>query len=149
LPNTSWLKAVSGALRAQILPGLRAAASPRLYAVLGLGFGAWLLPAPGVTPSVSFLILSGLAEEVVFRLLVQGELSRLTRRAYDLPGISRANIATSGLFAAMHLVHHPPLWAVSVFFPSLIFGWAMDRYGSVLPPVVIHVCYNILYFYRP
>ena len=113
-----------------------------------LGFSAWLLPEPGLTPSLRFLALSALAEEVVFRLLLQGEIHRLMRGTILLPGLSLANIATSAIFAAVHLVHHPPLWALSVFFPSLVFGWAMDRYHSVLPPVLLHFCYNLLYFYR-
>jgi len=149
LANTSWLTAVSGALRAQIVSGTRALAAPSFSILLLLGFGAWVLPEPDLAPSVSFLALSGLVEEVIFRLLVQGELHRLMRGAYALFGISRANIATSVLFAALHLVHHPPLWALSVFIPSLVFGWAMDRYKSVLPPALLHICYNLLYFYRP
>jgi len=149
LANTSWLTAVSGALRAQVMSGTRALASPCFHAALLLGFGAWVLPEPGLTPSVSFLALSGIIEEVIFRLLVQGELHRFMRGAYVLSGMSRANMATSVLFAGLHLVHHPPLWALSVFVPSLVFGWAMDRYKSVLPPALLHICYNLLYFYRP
>lgn len=133
----------------QFSRGLVAGISPRFYAALLLGFGAWLLPKPGITPSVSFLFLAALVEEVVFRLLLQGEMHRLLRRAYPLPGLSLANAATSGIFAAIHLLNHPPLWALSVFFPSLVFGWAMDRYRSVLPPILLHLCYNLLYFYRP
>ncbi|MCF8030433.1 MAG: JDVT-CTERM system CAAX-type protease [Desulfohalobiaceae bacterium] len=135
-------------LRDQFLFGLRAAACPRFYAALILGFSAWLLPEPGLTLSLRFLALSALAEEVVFRLLLQGEIHRLMRGIILLPGLSLANIATSSIFAAVHLLHQPPLWALSVFFPSLVFGWAMDRYHSVLPPVLLHFCYNLLYFYR-
>ena len=135
-------------LRNQFAFGLRAAACPRFYAALMLGFSAWLLPQPNMAPSILFLALTALAEEVVFRLLLQGEIHRLMRGIILLPGLSLANIATSAIFVAAHLLHHPPLWALSVFFPSLVFGWAMDRYHSVLPPVLLHFCYNLLYFYR-
>jgi len=128
--------------------GLRAGASPRFHAALLLGLGAWLLPDPEIAPSLAFLGLSALVEELVFRLLLQGEMHRLLGKASPLPGLSLANAATSGVFAAVHLVNHPPLWALSVFFPSLVFGWARDRYRSVLPPIVLHLGYNILYFYR-
>lgn len=136
-------------LRRQLSLGLRAGISPQLYLALLLGLSAWLLPEPAVSPSVTFLLLSALVEEVVFRLLMQGEIHRLVRNIYLLPGLSLANAATSGIFAAMHLLHHPPLWALAVFFPSLVFGWAMDRYQSVLPPVLLHLLYNILFFHRP
>ena len=142
------LKAVSAWLRDQVLFGVRALVSPRFLLALLLGLGAWLLPEPPLAPAPSVLILSGLAEEVVFRLVLQGEFHRLLRSGFPLPGVSRANISASAVFAALHLVHHPPLWALSVFFPSLVFGWAMDRYKSVLPPALLHICYNCLYFYR-
>lgn len=135
-------------LRDQFVFGLRAAACPRFYAALILGFSAWLLPQPNAAPSILFLALTALAEEVVFRLLLQGEIHRLIRGIILLPGLSLANIVTSAIFVATHLLHHPPLWALSVFFPSLVFGWAMDRYHSVLPPVLLHFCYNLLFFYR-
>ena len=134
--------------REQVLFGVGALVSPRFLLALLLGPGAWLLPEPSLGPALSVLSLSGLVEEIVFRLLLQGELHRLLRGGFLLPGVSRANISASAVFAALHLVHHPPLWALSVFFPSLIFGWAMDRYNSVLPPVLLHICYNLFYFYR-
>jgi membrane protease YdiL (CAAX protease family) len=35
-----------------------------------------------------------------------------------------------------------PLWAASVFSPSLVFGWAFDRYKNICAPVVLHFAYN-------
>ena len=128
--------------------GLRAGASPRFYIALLLGFFAWLLPKPGISPPLYFLALSALAEEAFFRLLLQGEIHRLVPSGYILPGLSLANAFTSFIFAATHLLFHPPLWAAAVFLPSLVFGWAMDRYQSLMPPVLLHFFYNLLYFYR-
>lgn len=113
-----------------------------------LGFSAWLLPEPVPAPSLVFLVWVALSEEIVFRLLLQGGLQRLLQGAYLLTWLSLANVLTSIIFAAMHLLHQPTLWALAVFFPSLVFGWAMDRYQSVLAPVLLHFFYNSLLFYR-
>jgi len=57
-------------------------------------------------------------------------------------GISMANVVTSLLFASLHLISQPPLWAALVFVPSLVFGWARDRYITVVPSIILHVVYN-------
>ncbi len=81
-------------------------------------------------------------EEFVFRGGIQPALQRDARLCSSAFGISLANVATSALFAAMHLFNQPPLWAASVFFPSLIFGGARDRYGNIQACTVLHICYN-------
>lgn len=57
-------------------------------------------------------------------------------------GISLANLLTSLVFAAVHLLRQPPLWAALIFLPSLVFGWARDRHETLLSPILLHVCYN-------
>ena len=81
-------------------------------------------------------------EEMVFRGLIQQELYRSSwgkRRAFFL---SNANIAGSLMFALSHLIYHPPMRALCVFFPSLIFGYFRDRYGSLAPSIALHILYN-------
>ena len=67
----------------------------------------------------------------------------------SVSGISLANIITSVLFAAMHLINQPPLWAASVFFPSLAFGWLRDRYLNIHSSIALHMAYNagFVWFY--
>lgn len=82
-------------------------------------------------------------EEIVFRGGIQSLLlERPSLRKNKLFAISSANVITSILFAAAHLLHQSLLWASLVFFPSLIFGWARERYDSVLPSIVLHAFYN-------
>ncbi|MEE9333872.1 MAG: JDVT-CTERM system glutamic-type intramembrane protease [Granulosicoccaceae bacterium] len=87
-------------------------------------------------------MLSPLLEEIVFRgglqtLLLEGAF--FTKRKF---GISAANIVTSLVFAAAHLIYQTPMWACLVFFPSIIFGWARERYNSVIPSILLHAFYN-------
>ena len=39
----------------------------------------------------------------------------------------------------------PPM-ALSIMFPPLLFGVLRDRFGSVLPPLALHIVYNAGYF---
>lgn len=84
-------------------------------------------------------------EETVFRGLIQEKLYRLPWGCRRTGLVSAANIAASILFAVSHLIYHSPLRAISVFFPSLIFGYFRDRYGRIVPSIVLHVFYNVGY----
>ena len=106
----------------------------------GDGLSTWAL--------IQGVLLAPVLEELVFRGGIQGWLhTRLPQRR--LGGISWANVVTSILFSVVHLWRHHPLWAMSVMIPSLIFGWFRDRYESVIPGMVLHVCYNAGYFVLP
>ena len=62
--------------------------------------------------------------------------------ARSVYGFSLANLVTSVFFAAMHLFNQPPLWAASIFVPSLIFGWMRDRYLTIHASTLLHMSYN-------
>ena len=100
---------------------------------------AW--PAPAVV--LYALLLYPLVEEWVFRGQLQPWLG------VALPGgfgpLSWANLATSVVFAALHLLFHPPLWAAGVLLPSLVFGFFRDRHGRLTAPVLLHGVYNASY----
>ena len=107
----------------------------------------WLVGQPLAGPPAWLLLaqlvfLMPVLEEIVFRGGIQAALQ--TKRPFQsqLCGISVANVLTSVVFASMHLISQPPLWAVLVFFPSLVFGWAKDRYNSIVPSVILHAFYN-------
>ncbi|MDG1783128.1 MAG: CPBP family glutamic-type intramembrane protease, partial [Porticoccaceae bacterium] len=59
---------------------------------------------------------------------------------------SLANVLTSLLFVAVHLINHPPLWALAVFGPSLVFGYSQERYNHLVAPIILHCSYNAGYF---
>lgn len=112
----------------------------------------WWMPAGYARPIAAdpwrlagFLLLYPLVEEWVFRGLLQGELlQRGWGRRLHL-GISRANLVTSLLFVALHLVNHPPAWALAVLLPSLVLGHLRERHGSLLPALLLHPLFNLTY----
>jgi len=117
------------------------------FAVVGVLY--LLLPAQDavVAPAslllvVKWLIWAPVLEELLFRGLLQGQLQQYFRSAGTIIGLSRANWITSLAFTGIHFVHHSPLWAAGVLFPSLVFGYFRDRENSVLPPIVLHAIYN-------
>lgn len=104
---------------------------------------AWPLRAPWLFCQVALLM--PVLEEMVFRGGLQDWIS--SRWSASWRGVSLANVVTSLVFAAMHLWAHPPLWAASVFFPSLVFGFFYQRHRGLLSPIALHVGYNTGYFW--
>lgn len=106
---------------------------------------AWPLQRPR---EVLFLVLLyPIAEELLFRGLLQGLLLRRAALRRELFGFTSANVLTSAVFTALHFLTHPPLAAAAVIVPSLIFGYFRDRHGSLHAPVLLHVFYNLGYFW--
>ena len=94
-----------------------------------------------------FLVfLQPILEESAFRGFLQGWFYQFPWGRSGRRGVTSANGLTSILFTLGHFGSHPPLWAVSVLIPSLIFGYFRDRYGSVYPSIVLHLIYNAGYF---
>jgi len=88
-----------------------------------------------------------LLEEWLFRGFLQGWLREHPTMRRSRLGISWANLLTSLLFVLFHLLRHPPVAALAVLAPSLIFGHLRDRQGSLLGPILLHAFYNIGYFW--
>lgn len=86
------------------------------------------------------------AEELLFRGIIQEYLHTKTKQLPCFFSFSIANILTSVVFAFMHLVHHAPLFALLTFVPSLLFGYFKDRYNHLLYSIVLHMFYNACYF---
>ncbi len=122
----------------------------------GVGFWLslwWFVPVrPIGLPQVmtwSFLAVAvwhPLAEELIFRGFVQGQLVEQAWGQRTWAGISTANLLTSLVFVLGHLWQHPPVWAFAVGVPSLGFGWLRDRFESVYPSIALHMFYNAGYF---
>jgi len=85
-------------------------------------------------------------EEVTFRGILQPWLLTHLHRAYLGGLITLANLLTSFVFAAIHLVHHTPLQAVAVLVPSLVFGWVREHTGSVISAILMHSYYNLIFW---
>jgi membrane protease YdiL (CAAX protease family) len=120
--------------------------------LLGVGVAVWvgqLSSARAVADwmlLVSLVLWQPLVEELLFRGLLQGFLRRTPIGRRALAGVSAANVITSLAFVGVHFVNQPPLWALGVFFPSLLFGYFRDRTDSVWPPLVLHVTFNTAFF---
>ena len=85
-------------------------------------------------------------EELLFRGLLQGYLARTPLGQRSRLGFSAANGITSLVFTAIHFLHQPPLWALGVFIPSLLFGYFRDLTGSIWPSLLLHVAFNAAFF---
>ena len=95
-----------------------------------------------VIPALVYPVL----EEIVFR----GGLQTAFHKVFQSPPlgpVSLANLGTSIVFTVVHFVYHAPLWAVSIFIPSLIFGYLKDRYHSLRSPIAVHIFYNLGYYW--
>jgi len=104
-------------------------------------------PLPGLMTILMLVLVRPILEEIVFRGLFQGWLLRFIRAQTALHGFSCANLATSLLFASLHLYAHPPFMAALVLIPSLVFGYFRDRFnGQLAAPIILHCFYNGGYY---
>jgi len=97
-------------------------------------------------PFLSAVLWQPIVEELLFRGLIQGQLGRLSWARHSFLGVTPANAVASMLFMAAHWLTHPPLWAIAVLVPSLVFGAMRDRFRSLYPAIVLHSFYNAGYF---
>ena len=118
-----------------------------------LGY-VWLAPDPDAAwplqrpREVLFLVLLyPIVEELLFRGVLQGWLLGRQVFRHKLFGLTSANMLTSVIFTGLHFLTHPPLAAATVIVPSLIFGYFRDRHGSLHAPILLHVYYNLGYFW--
>jgi membrane protease YdiL (CAAX protease family) len=122
---------------------------------------SWLTATLGFTIAVmapaldvAVLLLWSTSEEIVFRGGLQPLFGWVLARAAQ-PGsapqhgwsvISMANLLTSLLFCAAHLLYKP-VWVVLGLFPvSLLLGASLERSGRLWVPVVLHAYFNLLLY---
>ena len=121
-----------------------------LLLVAPLPFWVWIYATQGVTGItdlsllMSLVVLYPIVEEIVFRGFIQPFLAKRLSQRWSV--FSVANVLTSLLFVAVHLINHPPLWALAVFGPSLVFGYSQERYNHLVAPIILHCSYNAGYF---
>ena len=121
-------------------PWRRGGAGACVAALFGIGCAA-LLPPPASTlmyinSDGLWLLAVGvlaapLCEEFIFRGLLQGGLRR------SLPAWQAI-----GLAAALFAIVHPPAAMLPVFVLGLCTGYAYERSGSLLAPMLTHALYN-------
>ncbi len=87
-------------------------------------------------------LLYPILEELSFRGLLQGWLLDRLAGWRRQAGISLPNLLTSLAFGGAHLATQSIAWSAAIVVPSLLFGYLRERYGSVLPPMALHIYYN-------
>jgi membrane protease YdiL (CAAX protease family) len=92
---------------------------------------------------LSLVVWQPFIEELLFRGVIQGQLSRRQIVRKCILHISLANFVTSALFTALHLFTVSTVVALLVFIPSLVFGYLRDTYGSIFPSILLHAVYNL------
>ena len=105
----------------------------------------WEVPQVAWYQVALIILVYPLLEEVVFRGLIQEFFTRKVR--YQIAMLSGANLLTSLVFVAMHFIYSYWVWALLVFFPSLVFGYLKERHQSLVSPVIMHAFYNAGYFW--
>lgn len=94
------------------------------------------------------LLIAPLAEELVFRAWMQTALGQwIAMRRQLVAGVNGANLVTSLLFAGIHAFNRPLWLAAAVLLPSLLLGGVKQRYGSVMPCVVLHSWFNACFLW--
>lgn len=115
-----------------------------------LGFSPrpdWGWPVHRPSDVLYLVLLYPLLEELLFRGVLQGLLLKRTELQAKVAGLTRANLVTSLIFTGLHFLMHPPLAAMAVLLPSLIFGYFRDRHGNLLAPILLHGYFNLGYFW--
>ncbi|HZV91755.1 MAG TPA: JDVT-CTERM system glutamic-type intramembrane protease [Caldimonas sp.] len=95
---------------------------------------------------IAWLCVASVAEEVVFRGVLQPWLAKRFGRRLSAARLTPANLLTSAVFAALHAWRHPVAVAAGVFPVSLVYGIARERSGSVVPPALLHAGFNVLLY---
>jgi len=104
-------------------------------------------PVPSVLFYLKVILLFPFLEEYLFRGVLQGALAKRPWGAHRVCGIlSFANIIASLVFTVFHTLYHPPLWAASVFIPSLLFGCFKDQYDTIAYSFLLHMFFNAGYY---
>jgi len=100
--------------------------------------GILLLHPAMLAMALTTLLLTALPEEWFFRGYF---MSRLEQVGFNT---LYANLGTSTLFALLH-VPTQGLFGLSVFFPSLFFGWVYQRNRDLVLVILLHALSNIVF----
>ncbi|QID33593.1 CPBP family glutamic-type intramembrane protease [Pampinifervens florentissimum] len=76
-------------------------------------------------------------------LSLQAFAEELFFRAYLMQRLSNLNVSV--LFTVPHVILYTDLWSVLTFLPSLLYGYAYQRTGSLVFVSLLHLASNILW----
>jgi membrane protease YdiL (CAAX protease family) len=98
---------------------------------------------------INFILIIPCIEELIFRGLIQSKLEKFRFFAKKIADLSMSNLSTSMLFAFLHFYIFNNANNLLTFFPSLIFGYSVERYKSILPAILLHSFYNLCFYLAP
>jgi len=92
------------------------------------------------------ILFIALPEEFFYRGWMQTVLTRKWPAKLKFIGadLGFVIVLTSLLFAIGHLASIPSPFRLAVFFPSLLFCWMRAKSGSLISPIIVHGCSNVL-----
>ena len=123
-----------------------AAVAPLLLSIALLAFPGWRHGIPLSAPVLLSLIFwQPLMEELFFRGFLQEQLNGCLKDRSICAGLTVANLVTSLLFGAFHLLHQPFPFAAAVAIPSLVFGYFRERHRHLYSAILLHGFYNAAY----
>ena len=91
------------------------------------------------------ILIYPILEEIVFRGLLLEFLAK--RISYRFGLLTAANLLTSLVFVLAHLIYNQWVWALLIFFPSIVFGYMKERHQSLVSPILLHGFYNLGYYW--
>jgi len=94
---------------------------------------------------ITLVIWQPFWEELFFRGIIQGQIYKRSWGQRAWLRISNANMVASLAFAAAHIAYNPNLWSVSVFIPSLVFGYFRERHNTIYSAIALHSIFNLGY----
>lgn len=95
-----------------------------------------------VNIALASILYYPLLEEILFRGVIQGQLSSRSWGNKNYMHFTAANWITSLLFVGAHFFYQPVLWATMIIVPSLLYGFFRDRYSNIYPSIILHAFYN-------
>lgn len=125
------------------------------FSVLGIGFvvldSTFLqinqAPRLLLQEFIQLTLIAATVEELIFRGFLQKIILKKSDFLCKTFGpISLANLLTSIVFALSHFIYYQDNTALLTFFPSLVFGYLLDRDNSIVPSIFMHMLYNAAYF---
>lgn len=93
-----------------------------------------------------FLFASPILEEYVFRGVIQKNINKFVNNKIFFH-ISFGSLISSLIFAGVHFfINRYEFISLTVFLPSLFFGYLYDEYKTLKLPVLFHGFFNISVF---
>jgi len=103
------------------------------------------LPDAFLTLVAYQIFFVAIPEEFFYRGYLQTRLNELHPRRFTVLGVRLGwgAVVANLLFAFGHSVVQLQWWHFATFFPGLLFAWARERTGGVVPGALFHAFCNV------